>query len=467
MAETFDVIIIGAGLAGHASALAAADKGASVLLLEKTSKPGGSTVQSAGSFALAGTAEQQAIGVEDSPEGLAAELTKVSGNKADPALVKLYVEHQAETYEWLKAQGVKFHKVSLSSNMAVPRTHPTDSKQLIQALNERVRAEKRITFRTGVAVKRLLTTVDRCEVLGVEAEVGGKLQELRARKGVVIASGGFTQSKELVEKFAPELHRALAWGGEQNTGDGLVMAWELGADVRDMGYVTGTFGVAVNHYPDLAVKPGDEVYLRMAMYRGGIIVNLEGKRFADESISYKKLGTACLAQTKGIAVQIFDQPIMDQSVPFPTSNDLKGVYEKGIIRSASTLRELAAKVQLDPDVLEATVIRYNRMVEEGNDSEFGRSSVGGGYGKPVTIANAPFYALPCGTGLLSTYCGLRVDTGMHVLTVRGAPIERLFAAGEVVGGFHGEGYMSGSSLGKAAIFGRVAGANAAALPVVA
>jgi fumarate reductase flavoprotein subunit len=290
------------------------------------------------------------------------------------------------------------------------------------------------------------------------------VQQLHAERGVVIASGGFTRSETLIETFAPEMAAALAWGGEANTGDGLRMAWELGADLRDMGYVTGTFGVAVNHYPDTAVLPGDTLYLRMAMYRGGIIVNLDGRRFADESQSYKTLGTLCLAQRRGIAIQIFDQPIMDQSAPFPSSNDLKGVYEEGIIRCAPTLRALAEIMQIDGVALEASVARYNLMVAQGQDTDFGRLSLGGGFGKPVKIETPPYYALPCGTGLLSTYCGLRVDPEMQVIDVAGRPIHRLFAAGEVIGGFHGKGYMSGSSLGKAAIFGRIAGANAASMP---
>src|SRR4051812_39324738 len=134
-----DVVVLGAGLAGMCAALAAAESGASVTLLEKTAGAGGSTLMSAGSFALAGTDLQEAAGVKDSPEGLEQELHKVSGGNADPALVRLYVEQQVDAYEWLKRQGVVFHKVSLSSSTAVPRTHPTDPRQLVDALLAKVR----------------------------------------------------------------------------------------------------------------------------------------------------------------------------------------------------------------------------------------------------------------------------------------------------------------------------------------
>ena len=239
------------------------------------------------------------------------------------------------------------------------------------------------------------------------------------------------------------------------------MAWELGADLLDMGYVTGTFGVAINRYPDVEVRPGDGLLLRMAMYRGGIAVNLEGKRFADESQSYKALATRCLAQPRAIAFQVFDQAVMDQSAPTPTVNDLEGALRKGVVRRADFVRGLAELVGLDPAALESTVARYNEMVRRGEDSDFGRRTLGGGFGKPVTLETPPWYILPCSAALLSTYCGLRVDTSMRVQDVRRRSIGRLHAAGEVVGGFHGAGYMSGSSLGKAVIFGRVAGRSAA------
>ncbi|MES2480674.1 MAG: FAD-dependent oxidoreductase [Pseudomonadota bacterium] len=456
-----DVVVLGAGLAGLCAARAAAESGASVMLLEKSAGPGGSTLMSAGSFALAGTDLQAAAGVKDTPDGLEAELHKVAGGKADPALVRLYVEQQADAYEWLKRQGVVFHKVSLSSGTAVPRTHPTDPRQLIEALQARVRETRAIALATGAAATRLLVDGDPRRVVGVEYTHEGRTAVVRTG-GVVIATGGFTRNRDLVQKFAPELAQAPAWGGEGNTGDGLTMAWELGADLVDMGYVTGTFGVAINHYPEVDVRKGDELLLRMAMYRGGIAVNLDGKRFADESQSYKVLATRCLAQPKAIAFQVFDQSVMNQSAPVPTVNDLKGALAKGAIRQADTLRELAQQVGLDPQALESTVARYNELVRQGEDVDFGRKTLGGGFGTPVLLETPPWYILPCSAALLSTYCGLRVDTAMRVQDVRHRTIARLYAAGEVVGGFHGAGYMSGSSLGKAVIFGRIAGRSAAA-----
>jgi fumarate reductase flavoprotein subunit len=431
-----------------------------VALLEKTSAPGGSTLTSGGSFAFAGTERQKALGIDDSPERLAEDLMKVSGGRADRALVRLYVESQLDAFEWLKDLGVDFHKVSLSSNTSVPRTHPTLPAQVIDALHARVRATPGLEYFAQSAADSLVVGKDgRVEGVRVATRTGKRT--LRGRS-VVLASGGFARNPALLARFAPIFANAHAWGGEGNTGDGLVMAIEYGATLVDMDHVTGTFGIAINRYPELEPRAGDEVLLRMAMYRGAIAVNLNAERFADESLSYKTLGARCLEQPQGIAFQVFDQPVMDQSAPAPNLNNFRDALEKGAIKTAPTLEALAKTVGLDAAKLASTVARYNAAIAKGHDADFGRSTLGGGYGLPVPIQTAPFYILPCCTALLSTYCGLRVDTGMRVLQDNGRPIPGLYAAGEVVGGFHGAGYMSGSALGKAAIFGRVAGRSAVA-----
>lgn len=451
-----DVVVVGAGLAGLSAALAAREGGARVVVLEKTDAPGGSTVTSGGSFAFGGTAEQRDLGIDDSPERLREDLARVGGGAAEPALQDLYVARQLDTHGWLKRQGVQFHKVSLSSNTSVPRTHPTRPRQVIEALLSRAR-EAGVDLRTGAAALRLLPASDPAAVGGVQLGDGARLEA----GAVVLASGGFARNADMVRRYAPALAQAHAWGGAGNTGDGIAMALPWGAALADMDFVAGTFGVAIARYPETEPRPGDEVLLRMAMYRGAVAVNLEGRRFADESLSYKKLGTLCLAQPRGIAFQVFDQPIMAQSAPAPNLNDFEDALAKGAIRRAESLPELARSVGLDAGRLVATIERYNHDIEHGVPDEFGRRTLGGGVGTPVPLRTPPYYVLPCCTALLATYCGLRVDTLMRVKTAQDLPIAGLYAAGETVGGFHGAGYMSGSALGKAAIFGRVAGAEAA------
>jgi fumarate reductase flavoprotein subunit len=454
-----DLVVAGGGLAGHCAALQAAEKGATVLLLEKRAKYGGSTVQSSGSFAFAGTQAQRDAGIEDSPAHMAADIVKASGNLADPVLVDLYIAHQAETYSWLKEHGVNFHPVTLSSNQGVPRTHATDPWQLMDALHARVRQNERISYFDSTSTRRLLVSGSG-RVEGVTIERGGREYSVKAGHGVVLATGGFSRNSELISKFVPRLKSATKLGGAGNAGDGLLLAWKLGADVVDMPYVNGTFGISLNNYPDTKIGEHDEPLLRLAIYRGGIAVNLDAERFADESVSYKTLGELCLAQPQSTGFQVWDQKIMDQSVPAPNATDFKSAFEKGLVKSADTLEALAAVVGLDPVRFTQTVNRYNADVGQGCDSVFGRTSLGKGYGKLVKLDRAPFYIYPCTTAVLSTYCGLRVNPSMEVIDVLGEPLPGLFAAGEIVGGFHGSGYMSGSSLAKSAIFGRVAASSA-------
>lgn len=459
--ETFDVIVMGGGLAGHCAALAAAECDACVAFIEKTASYGGSSIRSGGSFAFANTKDQQKAGIQDSDALFRQDLLKAANSKCEMSLVETYLDHQHEIHAWLKKQGVEFHKVSLISSTSVPRTHPTYPPQMLGALHHRVIANERIFWIPNTQATRLLGAEDK-QVTGVEVTSEGATRCLHATGGVIIASGGFARSTRLLEKFAPDLLGAPAWGGEGNTGDGLTMAWALGADVADVAYVTGTFGFSLNNYPDLTLTPDQEPYLRMANYRGGIIVNAEGRRFADESLSYKKLGTYTLAQPKRIAFQVFDEMVMAQSAPAPTINDLKGALEKGLIRVAPDIGSLAASVGIDANTLKDTIDTYNEDVMNGTDRAFGRTTLANTFGKPTPLTTAPYYIFPCTTAILATYCGLRVNSAAQVLNVFGDPIPRLYAAGEVTGGFHGPGYVSGSALGKAAIYGRIAGQNAAA-----
>jgi fumarate reductase flavoprotein subunit len=161
--------------------------------------------------------------------------------------------------------------------------------------------------------------------------------------------------------------------------------------------------------------------------------------------------------------QVFDEKIMGRSHPTPTPADWKSGFEEGLVLSAGSIAELAEKMLVDAGALQKTVDTYNSYVDAGSDPDFGRTihDYGGGPGGG-RVDTGPFYAFPCRNGLTTTYCGLTVNGRLQVLDVFGEPIEGLFAAGEVVGGFHGAAYLSGTGLGKAAVFGRAAGVEATA-----
>lgn len=451
------VVVLGAGLAGHCAALVAAEQGVSVVFLEKMQKVGGSSVLSSGTFAFANTDDQHAAGIQDSDVQLEQDIVAASGSLADPQLVKLYIARQRQAYTWLRQQGIQFDALALSSNMSVPRSHPTNPQRMIDVLHERVRANTNIVFRADTYPVSL--TVDS------SGKVGGVRvadAHVHARGGVVLATGGFSRNSRLLAKFSPRMATAMATGGLGNTGDGLLMAWALGADLVDMAFINGTFGMSVEYPRTSTPTIVDDPVLMLPIYKGAIAVNLQGRRFADESISYKTLGELCMTQPEGMAFQIFDQKIMDKSTPTPTAQNVQGAYAKGWIHKADTIEALARRVGMDASVLASTVTAYNDGAAQGRETAFGRASLGNGYGQIAAINKPPFYIFPCTTAVLSTYCGIRVDADMHVINVWAEPIKGLFAAGEIVGGLHGAGYMSGTALAKAAIFGCVAGVNAAA-----
>lgn len=444
-----EVLVVGGGLAGFAAALEAAQAGAQVLLLEKMAVTGGSSAMSGGCLAFAGTDLQAAAGVEDSAELLKRDLLEVGRHENDPALVQTYVDHQLGTYEWLKAQGVAFSPViEASSGQSVPRVHTVDPADTVRLLEARCRASGRVTILLGTRALRLLRDSETAPVHGALVSDADGEFSIRARRGVLLASGGFGRNAELVHGFAPHYDNAVFVGGDGNVGDGLAMARKLGADLRDMAYIKGTYGKhpvdTLNHHSCLAV------------YKGAIAVNEHGKRFVDESISYKLLGDAVMAQPLHTSFQIFDQPIFESGDDRVRILDFSRRLEEGLIVQADTLQGLAQQIEVPYDALQATVERYNGYCDSGDDAEFGRRKLVHNHGELRRIETGPFYAYPSTAAVFGTYCGLRVDPELRVLDVFGEPIAGLYAAGEVIGGFHGGAYMTGSALGKAVVLGRVA-----------
>lgn len=452
--EETDVVVVGAGLAGYSAALEAAARGSEVIMLEKQERVGGSSRICGGFFAFAETDHQREQGIEDSNERLFEDMLAVGGHENDERVVRAFVEEQLDTYRWLVQKGVPFGVVKPSSGQSAPRTHPTNSAELIEILDRHAQSTDSLSLRMNTPVVSLIRDGNQGPVEGVLAESEGKQVAIRARGGVVLTSGGFTQNVELLKKFVPEKTGVQRMGGAGNTGDGLRMAWRLGAGVADTAHIKGTFG---NH-PSAGT---DKHLLNFPVYRGAIAVNKLGKRFVDESISYKLLGDACLQQPDKMAYQIFDQEVMSRSEPGVLTFDFEEAFKGGLMLTAPTLEELAVKIGLEPSALAETVEEYNEFVLRGKDEQFGRTSLSTNYGDLVQIKKSPFYAFPSTTVILGTYCGVTVDETCRVVDVFEEPIERLYAAGEVMGGFHGKAYMTGSGLSKAAVFGRLSGRQAA------
>lgn len=452
-----DVLVIGGGLAGLCAAIEAANSGAEVTLLEKLNECGGSSMLSGGLIAFSGTDMQKAAGINDSDTQLYDDLRRAGGQQNVEALVRTYVAKQMGAYEWLKKLGTQFISVELAAGHSQPRAHSLRSIEFMALMEQRVRDTGKVKIIFGAAAERLHRPLEGGRVEGVAARINGKATNIRARRGVVLAAGGFARNAEMVNLFVPHQAKCVVYCGPGCDGDGVRMAWALGAGLRDVVHIKGTFGF----HPDTGKTAGRD-WSKHSVYRGAILVNKQAKRYVDESKSYKLLGDAVLTQTDALSYQIFDQGVMETSSDTAPLFKFREALALGRLLSEPTLEALAKRIGVDAATLTATVDRYNGFVRRGNDEEFGRTGLSTGYGELVELKRGPWYAYPSTSGLIATYCGITVDTKSRVIDVFNEPIQSLYAAGEMTGGFHGVAYMTGSSLGKCVIFGRIAGRNAAA-----
>lgn len=443
-----DLVILGTGIAGQTVATTAAEEGLTVALLEKTGSRGGSSVMSGGWFAFSGTEEQATKGVQDSRELFLRDLREVGEHLNRPDLLEAYLDLQGGTYQWLKEHGVSFREISISSGQSAKRSHLSAIKDVIAGLHRDFEAAGGTTYLEHRG--HTLVRGQGGRVTGVVATSPGGEVRFTSRGGVVLATGGFSRGTDMLKIFAPHQLKAIPYGGRGNTGDGLRMAWKLGAGMADMSFVSGTYG----SHPET----GEEFHeLLTAYYMGAIIVNRDGARFTDESQSYKTLGKDVLEQPGGLGFEIFDATVRDMSEPGVPLKDMDALEDLGHLFRADTLEELAEAAGIDAAALVRTVGNYNAAVAGLGTDDVGRTSLCNGVGELLPIEKAPFYAYPAKSLMTTTYCGVTVTPEGLVTDVDGDPIEGLHAAGEVTGGFHGAAYMTGTSLGKGAIFGHAIG----------
>jgi fumarate reductase flavoprotein subunit len=454
-----DIAIAGAGGAGLQAALEAANAGASAIVFEKQMRIWeSSTAIAVGRVSFPCTDLQQKNGVEDSKELMYRDIMETGRHKNDPALVQAYVDHALDTYHQLTALGVVWSgTVTAMAGMTVPRGHLTDMINLVRMLKREVEARGvPVVFQTPVT--GLITDAGKSVVGVTVRERTGKTARIRARNGVVLACGGFARDPERLRAIEPRFARVVATSGAGHTGDALRMAEALGADTRDIEYVQPSF--------ELHASGGTSDDIVILYYQGGIIVNANGERFVNESISYKDIAKACLDELGMMGFQVFDRGVYEKAVAAqvaagqssPMTLDANKIR---LLVKGQTLEELAKNMNVPPERLKATVERYNRFVAEGKDADFGRATLAGNYGKLQAVEKPPFYAYATIGHLLATYGGIAVDAQMRVLRNK-QPIPGLYAAGEAMGGFHGASYHSGTGIGKALIFGRIAGRSAAA-----
>jgi fumarate reductase flavoprotein subunit len=461
----YDVIVLGGGGAGLAAAVEASSAGAAVLLLEAAGELGGSTRMSAGVFYATETSVQRDAGVRDSVEATFAYYMALNQWFVEPALAMRLCQESGPTLEWLIKLGVDYPVTGLyrSGVDETPRGHQGTGggAALVAALAGRAR-ELGAEIRLGTRVLELATEDGAVRGVRVDGSV------LRAA-AVVIGTGGFGANPGLLREYFPAaLAHGPRWtnyfGSPTSRGDGITMTRALGADVAGRG-----FGM-LNWTAGFSDQPADFCPSWL------VFVNLDGQRFMAENAPYAVAGDLVQAQRESRCFAILDEAARAGSADANARRDQLGVgeytwgaetiqrqYEAGRVRRAGTLAELAVRTGIEPAALENTIAEYNRDARDGRDGRFLKT------GELREVASGPFYAVEVRASTFgNTFPGLRIDRDGHVYDEAGAVIPGLFAAGEAAGGVMGPRYVGGgNSISNAIIFGRLAGAAAAAGRLVA
>ncbi|MDT4891077.1 MAG: 3-oxo-5alpha-steroid 4-dehydrogenase [Pseudonocardiales bacterium] len=457
-----DVVVVGFGAAGSAAAWEAATAAASVLVLERTAAPGGAAAMSDGMVYLGGgTATQHAAGFHDSAENMTTFLLAACGPAPDEAKVRLYCEQSVEHHDWLVERGVQFvgtyHPEGGGTSPAddeglmytggenahpfdelvppVPRAHctkgakPGGSALMAVLTKAALDAGARPLFDTRA--DRLVVDGDN-RVCGVVAVRYGDEVTVRARTGVVLTAGGFVNSPEMVEQYAPVLQLTpLRLGTEGDDGRGIRIAQAVGAAVKRMDSV------------ECALPFNAPRSLKF-----GILVNGLGRRFVNEDTYMGRAGQRALVDEGGQAYLVVDEA---HYAPHWLGATAAWVCE--------TAAELEAEIGLPPGSLQDTVGYFNEHAEQGEDPLFHK--------RPPLLAPllGPLAAFDLRSDKFVyapfTLGGLHTGIDGEVLDLDGDPIPGLYAAGRTTSGVAAQGYCSGVSLGDSTYFGRRAGRAAA------
>lgn len=459
-----DVVVVGHGIAGGAAAIEAARAGAATLVLERASRGGGSTALSTGLVYFgAGTRVQQACGFEDSAQNMYNHLRLAAGEHGDEAKIRLYCEGSVEHFDWFCELGVEYkdtyypHKVThqltddgllLTGNeeaypfaehaTPVPRGHkPMREGEAGGYLMEIV---IQATHDAGAQVLsdclvETLVTANDGRVVGVVAWKDQQELLVKARRGVILAAGGFIMNKEMIAKHAPRLTACnYPLGTEGDDGRGIQMGVSVGGEAVNM-----SEGLLLNAY----YPPSDHVK--------GIFVNRQGQRFINEDAYVGRVSDAIVVKAEGEAYLIVDDELYGRTQAF---HKLAAVEE--------TFEDLEQALDMAPETLTRTVEYFNRHAAKGEDPLFHKAPK---YLRP--LSKPPYAAVDCRTSKsifgAFTLGGLNTKPSGEVLRSDGRTIPGLYAAGRNSAGLPREGrcYASGMSIGGASFFGRLAGKQAA------
>lgn len=490
---TADIIVIGGGMSGLCAAMSAAEEGAKVILLEKTEK-----VNFRGNdYGTIGSKMQKQIGNEINKMEAVQEIMRYNAYKGNQRIVSLWAENSGMVADWIMAKaegyGCKPKPVPLDETMTpgtTVRGFPTLSFRMDPSEAAIADAPKGTDPWTA---SMRYTLFQGCKDAGVDirfntpavqlvrednnkgrvtAVIGGKEGEYTkfvGTKGIIMCSGDYNADKEMREYYIPStkfMHANMfeMVNGPINTGDGHKMAMWIGAAIDEFPHAPMYFDFAV---------PGAPILADALMRQPWLNVNERGLRYCNEELPYAYLCNAQRQQPANARWAIWDAKwpeeapsfkvvaCKDMRTNFHNPENVKAYIEKGYIRSAETLDELAAKIEVPKETFLQTVQRYNELAQKGIDEDFGKRAA-----CLTTIEKPTFYAAPLGTALLVTLGGLKINEQLQVLDEELNVIPGLYAAGNASGSYYANDYcvnLPGNSHGRAFTFGYLAGKSAAKL----
>lgn len=440
--ETVDVLVVGSGISGMVAGITAAEKGSNVLIIEKQGMLGaGDSMNISTGITAGGSRLIKQLGIENATaKDYADFLVKQAAAKKVPINeknVRTYAMRGGELVDWLMDLGVPFGRFQKDKWFHITKDGSAPGPHIVRALSKKI-ADDNINYRLNSQVVDLLMKDGK--VVGATVKTGAGSYKVSA-KAVVMATGGFSASHELVKKWAPEWVGRPTTGAVSLTGDGILMAQKVGAQTVAMQEIKANY---LCH--PLTARDGVSL---TAITPYNILINHEGKRFVDEghaSINFKS--RAMMKQTGHEAYAIVDQTAMDNL------KLMRNYAAAGYFVKANTVEELASKLKVDQKAFIKTMKDYMAACQAGKDPEFNRRI-------QYPIAKAPFYAALVTPSMQSTYGGIKTDEKAQALNADNKPIAGLYAAGATSG--H-EAYAN--EVGFAAIiglvYGKIAGENAAA-----
>ncbi len=483
-----DVIVVGAGNAALNAALAALEQGASVLVLERAPLylRGGNSYFTGGMFRFAYNGLEDVVALlpeisEDEKKSIDvgsyteaayySDIMRVTEGLSDPELAHILVSQSYPTMRWMKDRGMRwvlaygrqafkhgdvfrFWGGLVLEAVGAGKGHSDRQFELVERAGGRILYETRAT--------RLLTD-RRGRVVGVTLRSPDGFQDVSA-KAIVLACGGFEANAEMRTRYlGPGWELARVRGTRFNTGDGIRMALDVGA--QPYGHWSGCHAVAW----DLNAPPyGDRNIADLFQkhsYQFGLIVNIHGKRFVDEgadfrNYTYARYGREVLFQPQRVAFQLFDDKVRH------LLRDEYFIPQASVVK-ASTIEELAEGLGIDREGLVSTVREFNAAVQDGPFNPTildGKGTRGidppkSNWAQPLDTPPYLGYAVTC--GITFTFGGLKVNSRGQVMDTDDRPIPGLYAAGEIVGGLFYNNYPGGAGLMAGAVFGKLAGTSAA------